>query len=307
MKYFKVEAQEKPDNIPSQAELLEMRSDEKAVLESIYDTSFKVKDNNVWTVKLDLAYLTKMYENKELELPKTKKNINYNNNFKTKPKEVCKLYLKGPCRFGAKCKFLHESKEEKEKNSIEDVKENLKITYELEIRFQEDTWYPYQPPLLFFKTENKNNVIPELTCLKVTARLLDEAKVFAQDGIPSIYSLVELLNNEEDILNFIKFDTRTFPETSDALFPQLIENSSLDKKKLPSHYKKSQNKDNRSNVNFEEILRENSHIHKMWLEKTDNNRYHKMMSGRRKLPAWKKKDDILNAMKKSQVSNIFMI
>ncbi|KAL0878613.1 hypothetical protein ABMA27_003692 [Loxostege sticticalis] len=301
MKYFKVEAQEKPDNIPSQAELLEMRSDEKAVLESIYDTSFKVKDNNVWTVKLDLAYLTKMYENKELELPKTKKNINYNNNFKTKPKEVCKLYLKGPCRFGAKCKFLHESKEEKEKNSIEDVKENLKITYELEIRFQEDTWYPYQPPLLFFKTENKNNVIPELTCLKVTARLLDEAKVFAQDGIPSIYSLVELLNNEEDILNFIKFDTRTFPETSDALFPQLIENSSLDKKKLPSHYKKSQNKDNRSNVNFEEILRENSHIHKMWLEKTDNNRYHKMMSGRRKLPAWKKKDDILNAMKKSQV------
>ncbi|XP_028163591.1 putative ATP-dependent RNA helicase DHX57 [Ostrinia furnacalis] len=301
MKYFKIVAQEKPENILSQAELLEMRSDEKAVLESIYDTSFRIKDNNVWIVKLELDYLTKMYQNKELELPKTKKNINYNNNLKAKPKDVCKLYLKGPCRFGAKCKFLHERKEDTEKEIIEDVKEDVKITYELEIRFPEETWYPYQPPLLFFKMENKNNVVPELTCLKVTARLLDEAKALAQDGIPSIYSLVELLNNEEDILNFIKFDTRSFPELSDTLFPQLIENSSLSKEKLPSHYKKSQNRDNRSNVNFEEILRENKHIAKMWAEKIDNNRYHKMMSGRRKLPAWKKRTDILNAMKKSQV------
>lgn len=306
MKYFKVESQDKPDSIPSKSELDEMRTDEKAVLESIYDTSFKVKDNNVWIVKLELDYITKMYENKELDLPKTKKNTNYNSNFKSKPKEVCKLYLKGPCRFGAKCKFLHESKEESEVK-LDNVTENVKIVYELEVRFPEDTWYPYQPPLLFFKTENKTNVIPELTCLKITARLLDEAKVFAQDGIPSIYSLVELLNNEEDILNFIKFDTRTFPETSETLFPQLIENSSLEKEKLPSHYKKSQNRDNRSNVRFEEVLKENKEIAKRWFEKTDNNRYNKMMSGRRKLPAWKKKEEILNAIKKSQVTKFAAI
>ncbi|CAH0400043.1 unnamed protein product [Chilo suppressalis] len=300
MKYFKVEPQERPNDIPSQNELLEMRTDETAVLESIYDTSFKIKDNNVWTVKLQLDYLTKMYENKDVDKSKTKKNVNYNNNLKSKPKEVCKLYLKGPCRFGAKCKFLHESKvEEHISNTV--VTDDTKINYELEIRFPEDSWYPYQPPLIFFKAETSTTLIPQTVFLKVTAKLLAEAKVFAQDGIPSVYSLVELLNNEEDIKNFIQFDTGTFPEPSEPLFPQLIEDSSLSKEKLPSHYKKSQNKNTRNNINMDEVIKENKEIAKRWLEKPSNDRYNKMMHTRRKLPAWQKRSDILNAMKKSQV------
>ncbi|XP_059062693.1 putative ATP-dependent RNA helicase DHX57 [Achroia grisella] len=297
-KYFKVDPQDKPNDIPSTAELLEMRIDEKEVLESIYDTSFKTKDNDVWSVKLNLDYLTKQYQNKDVELPKKTHTVNYNS--KTKPKEVCKLYLKGPCRFGAKCKFLHENNVQ-ENESKHVVKEQEKITFELEIRFGENTAYPYQPPLLFFKPENPTNIIPELTCLKVTAKLLEEAKAFAENGIPSIHSLVELLNNEEEILNFIKFDTRVFPVPTDALFPQLIENSNVRKQTLPSHYKKGQNKNNRSNINFEETLKENKEIAKRWLEKRDNSRYNKMMADRRKLPAWKMKNEILNAIKKSQV------
>lgn len=283
-----------------------MRLDEKAVLESIYDSSFKIKDNNVWVVKLNLDYLTKMYENKEIEVPKKKVNTNYNSNFKTKPKEVCKLYLKGPCRFGAKCKFLHESKEENSAPDLSEPKDTMKVTYELEIRFPEDTVYPYQVPLLFFKSEQQTNIIPELTFLKVTTRLLDEAKIFAQDGISSIYSLVELLNNEDDIMNFIKFDTREYPSHTDALFPQLIENSSLSKKELPSHYKKGDSKNDRSNVNFDEVLKENKEIATRWLEKRDNDKYNRMMAGRRKLPAWQKKNEILNTIKKSQVSVILL-
>ncbi|XP_063894558.1 putative ATP-dependent RNA helicase DHX57 [Helicoverpa armigera] len=298
LKYFKVDFQDKPESVPTVGELLEMRNDEKAVLESIYDNTFQTKDHNIWIVKLNLDYLTKMYE--KVDVPKKKVNINYNHNSKAKQKEVCKLYLKGPCRFGAKCKFLHESKEEKTPDRL-DTKENTKITYELEVRFPEDTVYPYQPPLIFFKTENKTSVIPELTCLKVTLRLLDEAKNLAQDGIPSIYSLVELLNNEDEILNFIQFDTRTFPAPSDALFPQLIEDSSISKKNLPSHYKKGENKDNRSNINYEELFKDDKEIAKRWLEKRDNDMYNRMMSGRRKLPAWKKKNEILNTIKKSQV------
>ncbi|KAG6465803.1 hypothetical protein O3G_MSEX015402 [Manduca sexta] len=300
-KYFKIDLTDKPENVPSQAELKEMRMDEKAVLESIYDTSFKIKDNDVWCVKLNLDYLLKLYENKNVEVPKKKSNINYNNsNFKTKPKELCKLYLKGSCRFGAKCKFLHEVSSDKTTESSSDTSESIKITFELEIRFPEETLYPYQPPLLFFKSENPTNVIPELTYLKVTARLLDEAKVLAQDGIPSIYSLVELLNNEEDIINFIQFDTRTFPEPTDALFPQLIENEGLSEDK-PSHYKKGAVNDNRYNVNMKQILQDNKEIAKRWLEKSDNNRYNKFMSDRKKLPAWQKRDEILNSMKKSQI------
>ncbi|CAH0755147.1 unnamed protein product [Diatraea saccharalis] len=301
IKYFKIEAQERPNDIPSQNELLEMRTDEKAVLESIYDTSFKMKDNNVWTVQLKLDYITKMYENKDLDISKTKKNINYNNNLKSKQKEVCKLYLKGPCRFGAKCKFLHENKVGESISNITDTTENTIVNYELEIRFSEDSWYPYQPPLIFFKAVTPTTIIPEAVFLKVTAKLLDEAKVFAQDGIPCIYSLVELLNNEDEIKNFIQFDTRTFPDASEPLFPQLREETSLIKEKLPSHYKKSENRNMRNNINMDEIIRENKEIAKRWQEKPSNDRYKRMMNTRRKLPAWQKRSDILNAMKRSQV------
>ncbi|CAG4996985.1 unnamed protein product [Parnassius apollo] len=300
IKYFKIDLQNKPENLPSTSDLLEMRMDEKAVLESIYDNSFKVKDTNVWSVALNLDYLTKMYENKAVAIPKKRESINYNSNFKKK-KEVCKLYLKGPCRFGAKCKFSHETNNESSIPNDAETQNDKKVTYELEVRFPEDTAYPYQPPLIFFKVESPSNIIPELILLRITARLLEEAKTLAQDGIPSIYSLVELLNNEEEILNFIQFDTRTFPDASEALFPQLIEDPNLNKEKQPSHYKKGQVNNTRSKVDFEEILKENKEIAKRWLEKRDNNRYNKMMSGRRKLPAWNKRKEILGAIEKSQV------
>lgn len=296
-KYYRVDAQEKPVEVPTLPELLEMRTDEIAVLESIYENSFQVKENNVWCVKINLDYLIKMYENKEEA--KRKDNINYNQrNQRTKPKEVCKLFLKGPCRFGAKCKFLHEVHAELKQTDDADNSEKDKIPFELEVRFPEDSVYPYQPPLIFLKVDRKN-VIPELTSLKVAARLLDEAKTLAQDGIPSMYSLVELLNNEEDIANFIQFDTRTYLEPSEALFPQLIEETSKIVK--PSHYKKGSAPDKRLNVNFQEVLKENKEIAKRYLEKPENSRYTKMMSSRRKLPAWRKKNDILNALRKSQV------
>lgn len=298
-KYFHIDLNDKPADVPTLIELLEMRSDERAVLESIYDSSFKVKENNVWSVKLTLEYLTKLYFNKEVA--KRKENINYNNrDQKTKPKEVCKLFLKGPCRFGAKCKFLHEVKVETEKKETEN--DSTKITYELEIRFPDDSVYPYQPPLLFFRTENSNKIVPELTCLKVTQRLVDEAKTLAQDGIPSIYSLVELLSNEEEITNFIQFDTRTFLQPTDTLFPQLIDDNNKSKEELPSHYNRKAQEDKRFRVNFDELIKENKEIVKRFHEKPDNNKYNKMMDSRRKLPAWKKKNEILKAMQKSQVS-----
>ncbi|XP_026330689.1 putative ATP-dependent RNA helicase DHX57 isoform X2 [Hyposmocoma kahamanoa] len=299
-KYFKVDPQEKPTNVPSMTELEEMRSDERAVLESIYDTNFKVKDAHIWSISLNLDYITKLYKEKEIQKPKKKDNINYNNNFKTKKKEVCKLFLKGPCRFGAKCKFLHETNEPCNTETRTVTDDSHEVTYELEIRFPEDTVYPYQPPLLYFKTVTRTNLVPELACLRITARLLEEAKILAQDGIPSIYSLVELLNNEEDIINYIQFDTSTFPEPTDALCPQLIEDSSVSKKK-PSHYKKGQLKDHRSNVNFENVLKENKEIVDSWLATKSNNKYSKMMPIRRKLPAWQKRKEILDTIKKSQV------
>lgn len=298
MKYFNVTQQETPENIPSRTELLEMIMDEKAVLESIYENSFKANDTNIWTVNLDLDYLTNVYKSTETQVPTKKENKN--TNFKTKKKEACKLFLRGSCRFGAKCKFSHETEADNKLKEI-DYTDSEKVSYELEIRFPENSLYPYEPPLLFFKPQQSSSLIPELTCLRINARLYDEAKILAQDGIPSIYTLVELLNNEEDILNFIKFDTRKFPEPFEALFPQLLGNSNSKKVTHPSHYKKGETKD-RAKINFNAILKENSEIVKWWLEKRDNNRYHKMLSSRKKLPAWKKRKEILDTMDKSQVS-----
>lgn len=293
-KYFNFHLQDKPENVPLESELSEMRNDEIAVLESIYDSIFRIKDTHTWSVKINMDYLSKIYE--KTTVAKKKENVN----FKTKKKEVCKLYLSGSCRFGTKCRFLHEAKVEKV--VVEEKKEA--INYELEIRFPKDSVYPYELPLIFFKLETRTNLIPERTCLLITARLYEEARNYARDGIPCIYSLVELLNNEDEILNYIQFSTKEFPSATDSLLPQLetIENDI----KKPSHYSISKDKDNRPSLNFENIMKENREIAKRYFEKPENNRYVKMMSVRRNLPAWKKRNDILNAMKKSQVRFIFL-
>ncbi|XP_047508278.1 putative ATP-dependent RNA helicase DHX57 isoform X2 [Pieris napi] len=287
-KYFNAHSEKKPDNIPPESELLEMRNDEIAVLESIYDSIFRIKDTHTWSVKISMNYLSKIYE-KTMVIRK-KENVN----FKTKKKEVCKLFLSGPCRFGAKCKFLHEVKVE---NVVEEKSDP--INYELEIRFPKDSVYPYESPLIFFKLETSTKLIPERTCLLITARLYEEALNFTRDGIPCVYSLVELLNNEDEILNYIQFATKEFPSATDSLLPQL-ENIESNIKK-PSHYSISKVKDNRPSVNIENMMKENREISKRYFEKPENNRYNKMMSARKKLPAWQKRNDILNAMKKSQV------
>lgn len=298
-KYFKIDFQDKPPDVPPDSELLDMRRDEKDVLESIYETSFRAKESNIWSIEVNLEYITKMYLKQNPDVAKKKENINYNN--VKKKKELCKMYLKGPCRFGANCKFSHETKNEPVAQTTDSPVESVK--YELEIRFSEETVYPYQPPLIFVKVLSSTKIIPELTLLKITLRLLDEAKNLAQDGIPSVYSIAELLKNEEDILNFIQFDTRTFPDPSETLYPQLTGDQSIDQKKYPSHYKKEQKNNTRSKVDFDEIININKDILKIWLEKQDNSRYHRMMSSRKELPAWKKKDEILSALSKSQVSN----
>ncbi|XP_045536777.1 putative ATP-dependent RNA helicase DHX57 [Papilio machaon] len=299
-KYFKIDFQDKPHDLPPVSDLLDMRRDEKDVLESIYDSSFRAKESNIWSIDVNLDYITKMYLKQTPDVSKKKENINYNNNVKKK-KEVCKLYLKGPCRFGANCKFSHETKTEPSAQISTDPNPVESVKYELEVRFSEETVYPYQPPLIFVKVLSSTKIIPELTLLKITLRLLDEAKNLAQDGVPSVYSLAELLKNEDDILNFIQFDTRTFPDPSETLYPQLTGDQSTDKKKHPSHYKKEQKNNARSKVDFDEIININKDIVKIWLEKRDNSRYNRMLSSRKELPAWKKKEEILSALSKSQV------
>lgn len=124
-KYHKIEERgsiEIDDNIDLN-ELIERKRDEKSALESIYDRDFeeRIKDQ-IWTIKLKLDYLTeddKIKVKKQLKKPE-------------KRKEICKMYLLKKCRFGLKCKFLHQQPDVEEKPlAAEDS------IFTLEIRFSE--------------------------------------------------------------------------------------------------------------------------------------------------------------------------
>lgn len=303
-KYYKIDPSGVPPDLPPLNELIEMRNDEKMVLESIYEKDFQAKEENLWSITIKLDYLNNHY-GKKCEV-KGKENINYNNrfnNYKTKKKNICNYYIKGPCRFGDKCRYIHERPQDvKETKQLDHLSgSNGDVTqFELEIRFPEDTTYPFQIPLLFFKPLGDVGTIPDDIYFKVTARLVKEAKNLAEMGTPCIYSLVQLLSNEDDIVNFINNFKGKFPEPWENLFPELIENHIV-KEELSSHYKKGASRSVRQNVDLDKMIRENKEIAKRFQDKAGNEIYNKMMAGRRKLSAWQKKNEILNTIEKSQV------
>ncbi|KAL3267515.1 hypothetical protein HHI36_011638 [Cryptolaemus montrouzieri] len=180
----------KTDLLPE--ELLEQRIDEKSSLESIYEKSFEEKvKNTVWILKLKLDYLINIFHKKNLELPKK------NSSNLIKAKEKCKLFIRGDCKYGDKCRFSHKIEEVKV-----DVNSHLNnFVFELEIRFQTNSQYPLEPPLIFLKT---NAVLPPLVNLHICKRLLEEATSLAKDGIPSVYTITELLLNSDEITKHLK-------------------------------------------------------------------------------------------------------
>lgn len=129
-KYYGIEdiPKNKDSEIPDAAELLERRSEEKEALESIYGHAFHEKiKHRIWTVQIKLDYLTDKKEiEQKTEKPKEKK----------QEKEVCRLFLHKKCRFGDKCRFLHQLSQ---KVSNIPILEDSYFT--LEIRFPEGIVY----------------------------------------------------------------------------------------------------------------------------------------------------------------------
>lgn len=273
------------------------------MLHSIYESTFKEKEKNVlWEVSLTLDYLVKSNkENQEKINISRKENINYNNknnNFKTKKEELCRNFMKGSCKFGTKCRFSHTIV--KETPVIDDSEENISAKFSLEIRFPSNCKYPYQSPQIFLKPTAS---VPKMTCLQICRRLIEEADLLALDGIPSVYSIIDLIQNEESILEFLKTDNKKFPSSTQPLFPVTLNDEETIKKILPSHYERPANKDAKSNQSIEEMIKEDANIAKKFIEKQTNQQYKKMLDGRKKLPAWGKMNEILNAIETSQVIN----
>ncbi|XP_024937300.1 putative ATP-dependent RNA helicase DHX57 [Cephus cinctus] len=265
-------------------EILERRDDEKLALESIYGDMFTEKiKNQIWIIKLKLNYLLKKQETKTMQKPK-KEN-----------KELCRLFLHGKCRFGPKCKFLHQ---QPEPVKPEPIREDPYFT--LEIRFPEGCMYPYEPPYLYFS--KNETTYPKIECLRIARRLYDEAQQLCIDGTPSIFSLISLLENEYDIKSYLEENKEQFIDKDDPLFPKSSEDDSND---APTHYEKgSTRRRDRNNIPWQEIVKQDDEIQQKFMEKQRNSRYLKMKEVRRKLPAWSRMNAILEIIDENPVTII---
>nr|XP_022918693.1 putative ATP-dependent RNA helicase DHX57 [Onthophagus taurus] len=282
-KYFNVNKNELEEF--SEKELLELREDEKCVLESIYESDFKEKiKNEVWILSFKLDYLVShFYPRKIVKKP-----------VEVKKKEKCRNFLRtGQCKFGLKCRFSHEE-EVREAPSLDGHLNDY--SFDLEIRFPKNTKYPHEPPLIFLKT---NLLMSELMNLHITKRLLEEASSLASGGMGSIYSIAELLKNEDEILSFLKTNEVKFVSPSTKLFSNQNDKVTSVKKSL--YYKKGYTNKERKNFSLNQLLDDDEKIAKTFKSKNSDLKYMKMQDFRKTLPAWSMKSEIIETINNSKV------
>lgn len=291
IKYFKISQAEKEyEHGFSEKELIEQRIEEKAVLESIYEQTFKEKiANSVWILNLKLDYLVKIFHKK----PLLKKAVEINTKPIKKKKEKCRLFMQGNCKYGANCRFVHPIEEPKKES--DDHLNNYQ--FKLEIRFPKNSKYPFEPPLIFLKT---NASLPELMNLHICKRLYQEAENLAVDGMSSVYTITELLQNEEEMVNYINSTQIQFILPNEKLFPaEVIAKEIIPR---PTHHKRGKtNRDNKKTLSPEDIQADDKKIVERFLAKSKDSKYIKMCETREKLPAFNLKNNILNTVKSSQV------
>lgn len=279
----------------------EQKAEEKCVLESIYESLFEEHiSNRVWILHLDLRYLLDVYIKPE-KPPEVAKS-------KSKPKkesEVCRFFMKGHCKFTNNCRYSHELPElapAKKKSGEEE-----KFIFNLEIRFPEGSRYPAEAALVYL-TSTCPKVPPE-ACLRLSRRLQEEALECARSETPCVYTVTQLLlEHPEKMLDILKIWRGDFPCSDEKLFPDVRKRKSMthgdqdaDNNNTGLNLKGGQH--NGKNIqNMKEIMRENSKIMQKFFEKQDScPKYRKMVELRSHLPAWKKCEEIIEAVEESQV------
>lgn len=268
-------------------DLLEKQNEEKEALESIYGDMFVEKiRNQIWIVQVKLEYLVRNDKiEQEIKMIKQQQK-------KEKEREVCRLFIHKKCRFGNKCRFLHQQPQVLKMPEREDP------YFTLEIRFPEGCKYPYDPPYFYFY--KNNGTFPSIKCLRIVRRLYDEALSLSADGTPSIFSVISLLENEQEIKEYLEENKEQFLDQSELLFPKQLENEN-DVNTVMHHELGSISRKTRDNISWEETLKENNLIQKNFKEKQTHHRYKKMKEVRKTLPAWSKMDYILEVIHNNQV------
>lgn len=292
---------DKPSIQYNENEILELRNDEISALESIYDNAFEVKEaNKVWQLKLKVDHLlvhSPSEQKKKSEMKKEKEKEQRHG----KKLEKCKNMLKGHCKYGDRCRYSHKVNADLHDRPIDP---NLDPNwFYLEIRFPSGNVYPYEAPLVFLKTTCPD--IPTALCLRLTRRIVEEAQRFAEDQIPSVYTISELLQMDDEISLFLKSDRYQLLDAKKSLFYVSIEDelSLADCKDLPTHYAKGAPRNaDKSNCSPAQMLKDDLNLVTKFLNKQTQKNYQDMLRSRKKLPAWHMMSNILEAIEMSPVS-----
>ncbi|XP_017470860.1 PREDICTED: putative ATP-dependent RNA helicase DHX57 [Rhagoletis zephyria] len=300
------------NNDINKGELLEMRNDEKSALESIYDEVFEEKEKNtVWSLKFKVDHLlihSPSERRKRTGVPEktAKQKVKSTVNGKAR----CRNFDRdGTCKFGGKCRFAHvapvvdeEEAQRKKKEGFQDENEEDNWFF-LEIRFPPDTNYPYEAPFIYLKTTCHD--LPRDLLLLVARRLYREARNICADGMGCVYSISEALLNEEAYVQLPIGDDYPFPSDAKSLFAT-SDSSETDANGgmpvvLPKHYERGQTSHTEQQRSAKQTENEDRVLMRRFLQRQEDERYRKMMTGRRSLPAFEKMLEILGLIETSQV------
>jgi ATP-dependent RNA helicase DHX57 len=327
-KYFPNRKRKEANGVDNSMEMTneeraDIMSDELESLKSILNEEVnEVERNAVWQFKTRCDFLLqfspsevkKLDTRKRLEAEARIQELQQMKLNKKKNKiEKCKNVLeRGKCKYGAKCKFSHDIyRDDIDANQISstsqtkriDTSEHDRKLFTLEIRFPKWAKYPRDSPIILLRS--KISDIPKSICLRINQRLIDESRELAKDQIPSVYSVVDLLKNEEEILSFLKKaeSFSNFPSSDISIFDYDPDNASNDDDseeeiELPSHFQMGKvDKFDKQLLTPEEVYKENVKLIRKFKEKESTQAYQKMMSVRKSLPAWEMKDKILETVK----------
>lgn len=139
-----------------------------------------------------------------------------------------------------------------------------------------------------------------INCLRIARKLHDHALSLANQGTPSLFSTISLLEYEYEIKTYLEENREQFLDQYEPLFPKRPENE--EEENAASHYKLgSTNKKNRDYISWEEIIKEDDLIEKRFKEKQKNANYRRMKEIRKKLPVWSNMTKILETIQQNQV------